>query len=120
MVRKGYKFRINRHLTWRYADGKTDKTIEGKIIDDNYAVVVRKKDCPVVRIEYNEYGEEIHYIKPDSIEHLPILYHSRTDFAIGPEKSHEYWDNCVYHPIYWIEDGNVYQGRMYHYNEVEE
>jgi hypothetical protein len=113
MVRKGYRFKRNRHLAFRDADGVNDKTVDGKVISENYVVIVRAKDCPVTRVEVDEHGRETQYIDPNGVKHLPVLYHSRTNFIYGPKQKHETMRGVEYHPIYWVEDAIVYQGRSY-------
>jgi len=119
MIRKGYKFRRNENLTFRMADGISDRDIQDRIIPDNYVVIVRKKDCPIDSVVTKEDGSIITYINVDGIKYLPIVYHSRTNFIFGPPKKHEYMKWIVYSPIYWVEDGIVYSGRAYKDKDIE-
>lgn len=118
MIRKGYKFKRNKHLSYRYADGVNDKRVDGKVIPENYVVIVRVKDCPIVETEVKN-GKKVKFFSTEGVKHLPVQYHSRTDFVFGPLKSHEFFKNEKYNPIYWVEDGEVYQGRAYQKRELK-
>jgi len=113
MKRKGFEVRRANHLGYRLVqDGETD--FHGKAIHPGYVVIVSIKKCRL----YKKNGRQ-HY-DPTNAPAIPVVY-SRSNMAYGKWRkgdgpnyvrgkwAEKYW-TC---PVYWVEDGRVYQGTTY-------
>lgn len=91
MIRKGYNFKPAPHLDFRMADPLKDFDDTGRPIDSNYIIIFSRKDK----------------------EQKPLFphRHSRTNMVYGVRRKHErasaVWKVTL--PIYWVENGKVYQ-----------
>ena len=96
---KGHSYRRRPSLTWRDAEeGDTYK--DGGPIPEHHVVIVRKKDCPVVREQ-----QGIRYIDPDGVKHIPLAAHHYTYMARGPVRCRQ---QQHYYVLYLVQDGEVY------------
>lgn len=119
MIRKGIKFKINRALSYR-APWPGEKDTHDRQIDQQYVVIVRLKDCPVVPDELLTWGQlekKERGIATHDQTRGPMFFthsHSRTNMVYGPRKKCNKYSMKSYTPVYWVENRRVYQGRIYH------
>lgn len=64
-----------RDLFWRHANPETDFDIDGEPIASNYSVIVRVKDCELVRKSDNE---RVHYLDAKNAPQAIIINHNST------------------------------------------
>jgi hypothetical protein len=89
MIRKGIKFKRAWHLGWRCADPSVDKYTNGIPIQmENVVIFSRNTNLSI-----------------------PLTFHSKTNMAYGKWRGGyaKPGETC---PVYLVEDGDVYSGRI--------
>jgi hypothetical protein len=84
MISNTQKFgTIRREFSWRHGNPATDIDLDGEPIQHNYSVIVRVKNCPVIR--ESESGH-IKHINTKNAPQAIIMNHGATDYGYGEWK----------------------------------
>jgi hypothetical protein len=96
------------------ADPTRDFDHKGEPIPDNHIIIVSLKDCEFYTKEKEDsLFPQTHY-NPENASALFPHRHSRTNMVYGIKRIHSR-NGEVYKittPVYWVEDGHVYQGTI--------
>jgi len=106
---KGVTVQKSKYLGWREGNSLTDIDDNGKPVQNNYIVLVSKKDCPKV---LGENGKMCY--NPENAKQSVILSYGGTYYGYGKRRSNLYknYDTISFYAVY---DNYVYTGTIRQY-----